>query len=137
LALSTDVSFFCRSCARVRRRPAPPARSGHGVAHRVDATLAVGRRAARLAEVQPAEQLADDDRVDAVDALGLERQRILGARPVPRRTQVRKHAHRLPQPQQSGLAPGLAGQVIPRRRAHRAEQHGICRDACIARGIGQ
>ena len=106
-----------------------PLHFADAVLHRVERRLAVGRDAARLAEVEPAEQLADDDQVGARRALRLEGRGVLEPLPRARRPQVRIHAHRGPQRQQAGLDLLFARQVIERRITNGTEQDRLARRA--------
>jgi len=94
----------------------------HGIAHRVEGLALLAVDLARLAEVQAAGQLADDQQVGAFRDLGLERSRAFQARPDARRPQIGVDAKALPQREQSALGPFLRRQVIEGRIADRAHQ---------------
>src|SRR6185503_7043959 len=76
-------------------------------------------------EVQTAGQLANDEDVDAFEALGAQRRAggELGERA--HRAEVGPQAERLAQPEQALLGADLGGRVVPGRAADGAEQHGV------------
>ena len=77
---------------------------------------------ARLAEVDPARQLAHDQHVDAVDDLGPQRRGVDERREDRRRPQVREEPERLADPEQPLLRPHVHRHRIPFRSADGAEQ---------------
>ncbi len=110
---------------RVERHPRDPLDLHDRIAHRVERRAPVFREPARLAEVQPAGQLAHDEQVGAGSELRLERPRFRGAGPDLRRPQVRVHAEALPDREQSAFR-ALSSRGGDRRwdrRPRRAEPH--------------
>ena len=80
----------------------------------------------RLAEIDPAGQLAHDHDVEAFDQFALEAGSI---RPAPDSTtagpQIGEQPEVLAQPQQPGFRPHLIGHAVPFRTADRAEDHRV------------
>ena len=92
------------------------------------ARVVVGARL--LAEVDAAGELADDEQVGALDALALERARVVERRERADRAQVREEAQALAQAEQALLGPrrvGVGG--VPLRAADGGEQDGVGRRA--------
>ena len=79
----------------------------------------------RLAEIDAAGQLAQDDDVEALDQLALERRGIGQRRIGHGRAQVGVEREILAQPQQARLRPHVIGHLVPLRPADRAEDHGV------------
>ena len=79
----------------------------------------------RLAEIDAAGQLAQDDDVEALDHLALEARGFGERRIADRRADVGEQAEILAQPQQPGLRPRVVGHVVPFRAADGAEDHGV------------
>ena len=125
-ALCTWVTCLRRPCARLER-DARDARDlvlvvDHRVVRRAHAVH--GLRAARLAEVEAAGQLAHDQQVDAVDDLGAQRRRLRRAPGTPSPGAGSRRG-RAPCGCAAGRARGAIAtrQRVPLRAADRAEQH--------------
>ena len=136
-ALSTDVTFFLRPRARVERSLHDAANFLLAVDQRVD-RLATGRSLpalARLAEVDAAGELADDEDVDAAHDLGLQRRRVEQRLDRLHRTEVREQAERLPDGEQRLLrdARSTSGRPTSDHRPRRAAPRQR-RDASVASG---
>ena len=78
-----------------------------------------------LAEIDAAGELAQDDDVESVDHLALERRGFGQRRIADRRPDVGEQAEVLAQPQQPRLRPHVVGHGVPFRPADRAEDHRI------------
>ena len=81
--------------------------------------------AARLAVIQAAGQLADDQHVGAGDDLRFQRAAVFQARPHPRRAQVRVELQLAPDLQQRGFGPCGWTARVERRIADGAEQNRV------------
>ena len=79
----------------------------------------------RLAEVDAAGQLADDQDVEALDQLALQRREVGQRVEALRRPQVGEELELLAQPQQPGLGADVVGHLVPLRPADRAEEHRV------------
>ena len=101
----------------------------HGVARLAPA--GDQRAAPRLAEVEPARELAHHQQVDALDHLAAQRRGVDQRREHLRRAQVREQAELLADAQQPLLGPHVDGQRVPLRAADGAQQHG----AALARAL--
>ena len=86
----------------------------------------------RLAEIDPAGELAHDHDVEALDHLALQAGGVRQRRIAHRRTQIGEQAEVLAQPQQPGLGARLIGNAVPFRAADRAEDHGVARPSACA-----
>ena len=90
----------------------------------------------RLAEIDAAGQLAEDEDVEPLDQLALQRRRIGQRRVADRRPEVGEEAEVLPEPEQPGLGPHLVGHVVPFRPADRGEEHRIGGERLFHRRVG-
>ena len=79
----------------------------------------------RLAEINPAGQLAHDHDVEPVDAVALERGGVGERRIADRRPEIGEQLEVLAQAEQPGLGTLLVGHAIPFRTADRAEHDGV------------
>ena len=104
----------------------------HGVFAQVGGAIG---GAGLLAEIDAAGQFAEDDQIDALDDLLLQRRAVRQHRRHLQRPQIGEQAHRLADRQQPLFRTRLA--AIPFRPADGAQQHGVGRDAGGARGLGQ
>src|SRR5262249_14691867 len=75
----------------------------------------------RLAEIDAAGELAQDDDIETVHHIALEARGLRERRIADCRTDVGEQAEFLAQPQQSGLRPRVVGHLVPFRPADRAE----------------
>src|SRR5690606_39139681 len=109
------------------------------VDHRREAL--VGAVVGRLAEVDPARELAEDHHVGAAGPLGPQGREALEAREHRHRPEVREDAQVAPEGEDRGLDPLLARQAVPRvvadGPAHGAEQHGVGPGDGRARLVGE
>jgi len=110
---------------QVERHPRHPLDLRRGVAQRIDRGAPSIDSPPRLAIVQAAGELPDDDEIDAGQAVGLER----GAgrkRGVHRHgAQVGVHAEQRAQRKEPGFGPLVARLVVEPRVADGAQQHGV------------
>ena len=79
----------------------------------------------RLAEIDAAGQLAQDQDVEPLDQLALQRRGVGERRIADRRAEIGEDAELLPEPEQRRLGPMLVGDLVPFRPADRAEEHGV------------
>ena len=78
-----------------------------------------------LAEIGAARQLAQDQDIEALDVLALERRGFREPRIADGRPQVGEQVELLAQPQQPGLGPDVVGHLVPLRAADGAEHDGV------------
>ena len=123
-ALSTDVTSLRRAVREAEREAHDAADLLVGVLERVDRARAPADRLAeaRLAEVEAAGELADEEDVDARDAVRLQRRRAGEGRVHAHRAEVRVEAERLAEPEEALLGAHLGARVVPLRAADGAEQ---------------
>ena len=126
-ALSTWVTFLRRvrasSNARVTiRRISASVYHSVSIAARPSSVVALLRG---LAEVQAAGELAEDQAVDALEQLRLERRRVDELRLDGDRAQVRVQPEAAAEREQRLLRADRGVRVVPLRPADRAEQHGV------------
>ena len=126
-ALSTWVTFLRRvrasSNARVTiRRISASVYHSVSIAARPSSVVPLLRR---LAEVEAAGELAEDQAVDALEQLGLERRGVDERRLDGDRAQVGEQPEAAAQREQRLLRPDRGVGVVPLRPADRAEQHGV------------
>ena len=113
---------------------------GRGVDLGVDAAaLAIRQRldAARLAEIDPAGEFADDQDIQSGDQLGLERGRLGERGEHDRRAQIGEQLEVLPEPQQAGLGPDVEIDTVPLGSAAGAQQHRVGLHRRRQRRLGQ
>ncbi len=102
----------------------------HGVGHRVHrAGVPSGALdpPARLAEVEPAGELADDHEVGPLDHRPLERRGVHQHREAGGRPQVGEEIELLADGEQPALRPSLLRHAVPLRAAHRSEEDRVGR----------
>jgi hypothetical protein len=95
------------------------------------------RRAARLAEVDAASELAHHQQVDALHDLRLERGRTRQGRKHRGRAQVREQAQLLADAEQAALGARVDGHVVPLRPPHGPEQYGAAGPGRLQHVVGQ
>ena len=78
-----------------------------------------------LAEIDAAGELADDQDVEPVDQLALERRGVGERRIADRRPEIGEELQILAEPQEPGLGAHVVGHLVPFRPAHRAEEHRV------------
>ena len=124
---------------RVRARSKPThgdaAHLVFGVDHRVEAAARRALDAARLAEVEIAEQLADDDHVGAADDLGTQGRGVEQSLACLDRAQIGVDAERFAKPEKTFFGPLVGGEHVPLGAADRAEEHRVGAQASLA-GLG-
>ena len=123
--MSIDATFLRRSRARSKATRGDALDLVTRVDQRVERGVARRFEAARLAEIQAAEQLADDQQVGALHALGLERRALRERRVADRRPQIREAAERLAQREQRRFGTLRRQPAVEFRMADRAEQHRV------------
>ena len=96
-----------------------------------------GLHAARLAEIHTTGQLAQDQDVQPLDQLALQRRGVGQRREHDGRAQIGEQVHFLAQAQQAALRLLLERQIVPFRAADGAEQHGVNRQRVGHGLVGQ
>ena len=144
LALSTLVSFLLRLRAAWNATWAMRSISGSAVAHGVEGFLGAGEVAvdrgaatARLAEVDVAGQLADDQDVQARHQFGLQARGMGQLLVADRRAEVGEQAEVLAQAEDRLLGAQRALELVVLPVADGAEQHRVGRSGQRQRGLGQ
>ena len=111
------------SARRLEGDPCDPLDLRRGIGERVDGTRLVAPP--RLPVVQSPRQLAHDQQVDTVEALGFQGRAVGEYGVHGDGTQIRVYPEQRPQREETRFRSQVAGRLIERGVAHRAQQHGI------------
>ncbi len=135
--MSTEVTFLRRLLASSKAMRATRTTSSLGVAHGVDGFVGLFVPPARCAEVEAAEQLADEEDVDVFGDFGAERG-AFGERGVgDRGAQVGEAAEGLADLQQTGFGALVGRERVELVVADGAEQDGVGVERGVERGGGE
>ena len=138
-ALSTEVSFPFTRPRQPKAQPQDSVDLLLGVGHAVDGPPSASRAPTLLRppEVKAPGELADDQEVEPLEHLGLERGRIDQLRIARDGAEVGEEAELLADAQQPVLGPGLSRGVVPLGAAHGAEEDRVGAPAHLERLVGQ
>ena len=141
-----DVGFLDRAdpvlafARQVEGDADDPLDLGHGVGLGIDAApgaVGQGLDAARLAEIDPGGQLANDHDVETLDHLKLQGRGLGKGVEDGRRSQVGEQVHLFTQAQKAALGLLLERQIVPLRPAAGTEEHRIAGQGVGHRLVGQ